>query len=341
MSAVSISIVLEGERSQFRSREPMRGEVIVKVHETCQCDVLRLVHMHDIRYDNGNERSIELVGWTLFEGGPWKAGQEHRYPFEVAAPGFPPTYRGKLMSLTWRLAVTMYRDNEEVVVESLPFEMVSGKEAGLAVGAIPPADPAAVDDIPKTSLFMTAGLALGGVAVTGLGHIADSTFLFVTGIVVGALGLLFFLGSIMVFKDKKRGGNVQVDFVIGEHGEPECAVWTRPDAPIAKIEVKLVASELLRIGPRKNSAKRKARVFGAVITLAKVSPGFYRGPFPLRASDNVIWSLSPGTFGNISKAEVGWEATVEVTLSPPGIITKRAVVRVRPASGAGSAEEGD
>jgi hypothetical protein len=349
MAQVDLSITLADGQNRFRSREPMRGEVRALVHETCDVDLLRLALVHHSRYDTGLEKNSPLTGVTLFTGGRWNAGEQYSYPFEIPAPGFPPTYHGKLMSLTWRLEAKMHRAHEDSVVGSQPFELLPAERAGVSAFPSTPADPTAVNRVGKTPLFVTAGMGLAGLGLTALGHTSASTFAFVAGIVVGALGLIGFLLSLRGWRDRKRAGNIQLDFVSavgdayrtrGDAADVQCVVWTRPDPSIAKVEVRLVARELLAVGYQKaESEKRRAEIYNTLIELNEGSPGQYQGLLPF-TSDEAIWSLDAGTGGNISAATISWEATATVHLCKPrGIVQKSVAFRVRPAAGAGSAAE--
>ena len=337
MSEASVQLVLDEGHQSFRSREPIRGQVHVTVHQRCHCERLTIDLRHVLQYGVRSDIDRWLAGRTLVEGVTWDPGR-HILSFEIPAPGFPPSYQGSHVTRTWRLDAAMKLAGEPPVTVHQPFQLLLRPDAGLVVVAKKPADRDALGRVKPTAMLVTAAFVLVGLSFAGLGWFADSWTLGIIGIVVGVLAALFFPLAVLDFLARRRVGNVQIHFPetaggYREHGTAaqECEVWTLPGASIARIEVAFVASEVV-LGRKSADYGQKSyetEISTDKTTLTLVSPGVYRGPIPLTPTD-----VTP-----YSSANIRWTARVTIHGQGSASTTDQTDITVLPAIGAGSPTE--
>ncbi len=101
MAKCELTVVREQGDLTYRGGEPIRGQVLVRVDATCRCDGLTL-RPEWRTHGRGNVATGEEAAVELFRG-EWTAGDEHAYPFEVAAPSWPWTFHGHEVNLDWAL----------------------------------------------------------------------------------------------------------------------------------------------------------------------------------------------------------------------------------------------
>lgn len=121
MAKCELTVVREQGDPTYRGGEPMRGHVVVRVDADCRCDGLTIRPAWRT-HGRGNTATGQEAAAELFRG-QWSAGEEHSYPFELPAPGYPWTYHGQEMNLDWALVARADipwaldpKGDEEVVV---------------------------------------------------------------------------------------------------------------------------------------------------------------------------------------------------------------------------------
>jgi sporulation-control protein spo0M len=101
MSKCDLTLRLDRDDRVYRPGETVLGEVRVRVHAPCRCDMLVLSHFWRT-HGKGNRDQGSPTMQNLFSG-DWSVGEEQRYPFELTLPSGPVTYHGSLVNVDWYL----------------------------------------------------------------------------------------------------------------------------------------------------------------------------------------------------------------------------------------------
>jgi hypothetical protein len=129
MGLLDVRIQFDGERRTYTPGEVVSGRVVVQ--SVADQDIRGIVVIRDWRAragavsETGNREEKEVSGPAKL-----RAGESHEFPFQFEAPSSPFTYRGRLLTLDWRLTASVDA-GERFVVES-PFTLVPGERAGKA-----------------------------------------------------------------------------------------------------------------------------------------------------------------------------------------------------------------
>lgn len=98
MAACDLSIELEEAGKTYCDGEAVRGVVVVRVEKDLRCKRL-VVTSQWVTHGRGNIDRGEAATVDAFDG-HWVAGNEYRYPFELATAPWPPTYYGTLLNVS-------------------------------------------------------------------------------------------------------------------------------------------------------------------------------------------------------------------------------------------------
>jgi len=308
-----------------RSRTPMRGNVRIRPTEDCFCEKLSIDQQFIIRHQLRQDVDRYHLGHTLVEGAKWAAGQELAIPFEFAAPGFPPSYDGALFSVQWELRAVMKLAGEEPVVVAQPFRLLPAQDAGLVARPKTPADRNALTQVKNTAVIAAVVVAVVGLGLAASGYVIDSWWLMIPCAILGAFGLLSTALAIGQVRLRRRIGNVQVD-ISGQ----TCTVWTLPNAAVERVEMRLVAEEIVVTGFTDSKKTHIHKRIDEKTSLSLVSPGAYEGPLPIAASDDLPYSMN----------HIKWSAVAEVHVKGGGTVDSKVALVVLPARGSGSEGEG-
>jgi hypothetical protein len=200
MGLLDVRIEFDGERRTYAAGDVVSGRVVVR-SEAAQ-DVRGIVVIRDWRARAG---AVSETGHREEKkvSGPAKlrAGESYEFPFEFETPTSPFTYRGRLLTLDWRLTASVDA-GERFVVES-PFTVVPGEGAGKAPFAWEhnrertqkarqyghPSTPALVWFIGGLGLLFT--IVGGLMAVTAVvGASSETVQQLVVGLILAGIGLL-------------------------------------------------------------------------------------------------------------------------------------------------------
>lgn len=190
MSKCELTIVVEGDQTEFRIGETVKGYVQVRVDSNCRCDGLTLTQEW-ATHGRGNRASGGEQVLRLFRG-EWRAGENHSYPFEFTIPEGPVTYHGHYLNV----------DHYLRAVADIPWAFDPKAERELLVG--PPKEgydpsPTPAPTVPAETpaqmplgflllfggLFMLPGL---GLLIAGLVNLAGGDF---EGILMSLFGAVF------------------------------------------------------------------------------------------------------------------------------------------------------
>jgi len=302
----------------------MRGSVRIRPTEDCYCEKLSIDQQFIIRHQQRQDVDRYHLGHTLVEGAKWTAGQELTIPFEFAAPGFPPSYDGTLFSVQWELRAAMKLAGEEPAIVAQPFRLLPAQDGGLVVRPKTPADRNALTQVKNTAVIAAVVVAVVGLGLAAFGYVIDSWWLMIPCAILGAFGLLFIPLAIGQVRLRRRIGAVQVDIA-----EQTCAVWTLPNAAVERVEMRLVAEEIVVTGSTDSKKTHIHKLVDEKTSLSLVSPGVYEGPLPIAASDALPYSMN----------HIKWSAIAEVHAKGGGMVDDKVALSVLPARGSGS--EGD
>lgn len=309
------------------------GVVRGRVTRACRCDGLRVTLVHRGSYPRGfRELREERARQEVAAGSEWPAGHELAVPFELAAPGFPPTYRGALVSASWQLELELRVAGDVAATCARELPVTLAADAGVAVLAPLPAR-AAVERVSARAVWSSAAAVAVVAALVVAGFRGDS-WLAWPALVVLAAALFALLGFVVQWRNERRMGDVQLGFEADGDGVPHCVVWTRADAPPAAVRVELVATEVLYTDVRARAERKRHEevVVRHALALAAAAPGTYRAPVPRLDA--------PFTMSNGLGSGVAWHAHAVVT-APAGVhVERRRALEVRPARGPGSRRPG-
>jgi len=342
VAAVALSIELDERVTGFGAGQTIRGVVHRKAHDDCHCERMSIGVVRKAAFSHRRGYRHEVHGDMQRVEQRWNAGQSRTMPFEIEAPEFPPTYLGKLMTLTWELEATAAFAGHEDLKAVLPVTIQISDEAGADVHSAEPADPEAVGRISKTPLLVTTIVLALGVLGTVWGQLADS-WLFYVGIVLTLLGAFFTFAAIINYRDRKKVGNLQIAFQPGAPADyraaapsasQQCMVWMREGAPVDRMVLKLEAVEVENTNdPGQDNGKRYTeQAFAQDVALAKVAPGMFRGTFVVHRGEGAPFSLGDDSY----QTGVHWSATARAFIREAaggGTVDKKVEVKVRPGTG--------
>lgn len=97
MSKCDISIEFDNKERVFRGGDVIRGNVYVRVNRDVDCRGI-ILQSRWMTHGRGNRATGKYYSGTVYSG-PLKAGDHHKYAFEIPAPHVPLSYRGKLVNI--------------------------------------------------------------------------------------------------------------------------------------------------------------------------------------------------------------------------------------------------
>ncbi len=342
MPTATLGIGLQDDVTVLWAGQTICGRVHFTAHEDCHCERISLGIVRNAKFSYCRDYRHEVDGNMQWVDQRWNAGQSSTIPFEIKAPQFPPTYLGKLMTLTWELeAKATFTGGQDVKVV-LPVTIQIPDEAGADVRCAVPADPKAVERVSKTPLLVTSIILALGVLITVFGYLDDSWLLY-GGILLTLLGAFFTFGTIIDHRHRKKVGNLQIIFhtaaptdyrTASQSAMQNCEVWMREDAPVERMVLELQAVEVENTSDpdRANGKRYVEHAFTQQVALAKSTPGMFRGSFVVKRDEG-----APFTLGNDPyKTGVHWSATAKAFIRKAaggGTVDKKVDVKVRPGTG--------
>ena len=102
MGKYDLQIVFDRSDRIYVPRERITGRIEVAVHADCECKGLWVYSQWNA--SSGGIGYMGKAGQQNLFAGPWRAGQEARYPFEFVAPPGTFTYDGKRFTIHWSIS---------------------------------------------------------------------------------------------------------------------------------------------------------------------------------------------------------------------------------------------
>jgi arrestin (S-antigen)-like protein len=199
MSKCELTIVIDGDRTEFQIGETVTGYLQVRVDSNCRCDGLTLTQEWST-HGKGNRASGGEQVLRLYRG-EWKAGENHSYPFEFTIPEGPVTYHGHYLNVDHYLRAVAdipwaFDPKAERELLVVPAEAKSKEDVARVLDAAPEAEPAT--KVPLAfivffgAMFMLPGL---GFAIGGGLQVADGQM---DGAIMAVFGTIFFIAGAAV-----------------------------------------------------------------------------------------------------------------------------------------------
>lgn len=171
------------------------GRVTVHSEQARQVDALTV----QAQWQAGS-RSLMFSGQTaatrLFTG-PWTAGQRYTYPFAIALPYQPGSFRGQLWSLTWKLVAQAQTSGPALPAAEADFDLNAARDPAAATLAPRPGTALGRGLHRRaTALWICSALAAvgaGGLALGILGRLGVLLMDPVPATVTSAFGLVLLL----------------------------------------------------------------------------------------------------------------------------------------------------
>ena len=264
MSKCDIRIELDRPRPFYQMGETITGAVVVTVNKRCACKKLTLA-VNWQTHGKGNRRNSNFQPQILFVG-DWEAGQEHRYPFQLAAPSGPVTYHGRILNLDWMLQARA--DIPWAIDPKASHEMVllPGPTSNYNAGRnfTQPVDPSKVTKKGISCLFYMGLFTLVAAGVVGLGAGLELWFVY-TPIALMAL-LLMAAGLWRKMAESKVGlPRVAIDSIhpmAGENVDVTVQVAPRKTITFDKVVIKLQGQEVAVRGSGTNKTTYTESIYG-------------------------------------------------------------------------------
>ncbi len=191
VAACDLAIELDEPDKVYCDGEKITGQVVVQVQKEVNCKSLTLGTAW-VTHGRGNVDSGQVDSAEIFSG-PWQAGQEYRYAFELATAGWPPTYYGTYLNVSHQVQARA----------KLAWAFDPKAEAEFPVSATK-----APDDLMPTAKksgcsLGIVGWILGGIFIAIFGVL----FLFLVPVLLVVGGLIWFFTS---YLPKSLTGKVDV-----------------------------------------------------------------------------------------------------------------------------------
>ena len=103
MSKCELTINFERDDRQYSTGERVTGTVMVQVNQDVNCQALKVSGLWRT-HGRGNRAQGEYDSQILASG-QWRSGQMYEFPFQIAVPDYPLTYRGNFLNVDHYVSV--------------------------------------------------------------------------------------------------------------------------------------------------------------------------------------------------------------------------------------------
>lgn len=305
MAKCDLSIELEDPERVRSGGETVRGSVHVRADADVRCNGLRVRTIWET-HGRGNVTSGENNAQVLFQG-DWQAGREYRYPFELTAARWPPTYHGHYLNL----------DHYVEARADIPWAFDPKTKHAFPVAAVD--GPENFTDNRATELHGCAGrvggLVGGGIVlVVGLMFLLNP-FFWVIGALLGMGAAVWWFFFRWLPKHRLGQVNYSLEAERLDPGKPlrgMLAVRPPRDVAVNAITWTVTAAEVCVSGSGSNRKTHRYTAFEQVQDVLPVGTirGGRESKFPLRIDlpNRPIYSL------DLNDNDLIWTATLRIDI---------------------------
>jgi hypothetical protein len=292
----------------------VKGRVTAEVLEEVE---FREVQVRFLWHTEGRGNGVTGEGGTetLARDGTWMAGTTHEFSFEMAAPGGPLSYAGRILKVLWALEARLDRSLlRSDVVESVPVVLQGSPSPDLASLGPVPQEKEKLEAVKKGRvgtwitvgiLFLVMGVFFGAASGWEL-QVAGRAFVFF--LIAGGLFLALkgFWGRLG--RGKLGEPTVQLSTTEVRRGdEIRFSVSLRPEqrTELRSLEVILECEERVIHGHGQYQSRHKRTVFVRPVTLAKDQVVDPQRGFKKKGSLTLPLDAAP-TFGAPHNQVIWW-----------------------------------